>query len=97
RRAEAAEGENHLHADAAGGAGGALRQDALPRRLHEGGGGPEDQPARVPGPGQAGGVKGHPAPPCLLTSSGLSSVRSGSRTGGPSVGSSRAAAPRPKP
>ena len=46
--------EDDLHARPAGRAGEPVRQDALPRHLHARGGGPEDQPARVP---RAGGPR----------------------------------------
>lgn len=44
---EAAQRAHHLHQDTAGHPGGAVLQNPLPRHLHERGGGPEDQPARV--------------------------------------------------
>lgn len=44
---EAAQGAHHLHPHTAGHPGGAVLQDPLPRHLHEGGGGPQDQPAWV--------------------------------------------------
>ena len=50
---ETASGAHHFHPHPAGHPGGPVLQDALPGHLHEGGGGSEDQPARVPCPGTA--------------------------------------------
>lgn len=45
---EAAQRAHHLHSDTAGHPGSSVLQDPLPGHLHEGGGGPQDQLARVP-------------------------------------------------
>lgn len=50
--AEAAQGADHFHPDAAGHPGVAVCQDALPGHLHAGGGGAENQPARVQSAGE---------------------------------------------
>ena len=50
---EAEAREDDLHARSAGRAREPVRQDALPRHLHARGGGPQDQPARVPRSGEA--------------------------------------------
>lgn len=50
--AEAAPGADHLHPDTARHPGVVVRQDALPGHLHEGGGGAENQPARVQSAGE---------------------------------------------
>lgn len=44
---EAAQRAHDLHTDAAGHLGGAVLQNPLPRHFHEGGSGPQDQPAGV--------------------------------------------------
>lgn len=57
---KAAAGAHHLHPGAAGCAGGPFCQDPLPRHLHAGGGGVENQPARVQSAGR------NRRGPCLL-------------------------------
>lgn len=44
---QAAQRAHNLHTDTAGHPGGAVLQNPLPRHFHEGGSGPQDQPARV--------------------------------------------------
>lgn len=49
---ETASGAHHVHAHAAGHPGVSVRQNAVSGHFHEGGGGAEDQPARVQSAGQ---------------------------------------------
>lgn len=49
---QTAKGKNDVHAGPARRAGELVRQDSLPGYLHEGRGGPEDQPPRIARPGE---------------------------------------------